>query len=694
MQSNLAARYHISDRKRTIRGVLSLILRPEKSFYALAMIYSVAIGLMTLAVPVSVQALINTVMNTAILQFIIVLTLILFSILFVSVFLTALREYTLELFQRRFFVRITSEIAGRLVYADKSDFKGIKYNDMINRFFEIMHVQKNMPVLCTNGFALILQTIVGLVVVSFYHPFLFGYNLVLLALIVATWRFWSARATIAALDLSDSKYDVVGWLEDLAAQDLGGDVEKIKSHLSQTDQQNAAYIRKKEALFGLTFAQLLAFLALYCIASAALLGLGGYLVARGQLTLGQLVGAELIMSAIFYGISRLGYYAKIYYELCASVNKLSYFFDIPLPDSAYIHDETILDDPFVRDRLPTYKSQSTPKPLRAAALMVSGMIVATSIFLAVVPWAQTASGEGQVTTMSPSDRPQAITALVAGRIKQWHVREGDKVKAGEPIVEIVDNDPRFIERLDAERNAAMQKLDAARLAADTAKIDYDRQEKLYKDGLSARKDVEKARILYQEYVSKEVSAVAELAQVENKRSRQNSQLVTAPADGMIVNIKSGDMSTFVKEGDALATFIPQKGSTAVEIFVRGVDAPLIQAGAKVRLQFEGWPAVQFSGWPSVSVGTFGGIVETIDSAASANGKFRVLVRPDPEDPWPSQNFLRFGGRAKGWVMLNTVSIGYELWRQMNSFPPEYPQGSKTYEFFYDAQKAATREDGR
>jgi hypothetical protein len=97
---------------------------------------------------------------------------------------------------------------------------------------------------------------------------------------------------------------------------------------------------------------------------------------------------------------------------------------------------------------------------------------------------------------------------------------------------------------------------------------------------------------------------------------------------------------------------------------------MVMAGAPVRLQFEGWPALQFSGWPSIAVGTFGGRVLLVDSTDNGKGRFRLLVEPDPgDDPWPSRRFLRQGVRANGWVLLNVVPLGYELWRQFNGFPP-------------------------
>ena len=130
----------------------------------------------------------------------------------------------------------------------------------------------------------------------------------------------------------------------------------------------------------------------------------------------------------------------------------------------------------------------------------------------------------------------------------------------------------------------------------------------------------------------------------------------------------------LKSGDSIAAFVPDTANLVVELSMDGNDIPLIHAGDPVRLQFEGWPAVQFTGWPSVAVGTFGGRVMLVDATDNGYGKFRILVQPDPKDEaWPSNRYLRQGVRTNGWVLLNRVSLGYELWRQFNGFPPTVTQ---------------------
>ncbi|MEM9588586.1 MAG: toxin secretion protein, partial [Planctomycetota bacterium] len=98
------------------------------------------------------------------------------------------------------------------------------------------------------------------------------------------------------------------------------------------------------------------------------------------------------------------------------------------------------------------------------------------------------------------------------------------------------------------------------------------------------------------------------------------------------------------------------------------DAPLVDPGRHVRLQFEGWPAVQFAGWPSVAVGTFGGEVISVDATDDGNGRFRILVKPTEEEKWPADKYLRQGVRTNGWVLLEQVPLWYEVWRNMNGFP--------------------------
>ena len=166
-------------------------------------------------------------------------------------------------------------------------------------------------------------------------------------------------------------------------------------------------------------------------------------------------------------------------------------------------------------------------------------------------------------------------------------------------------------------------------------------------------------------------AEKEMREMESKVARQNTQSVTAPFDGYIVHLSSNGGSQLVKKGDAICTLVPYTQERAVQIWLDGNDAPLVEAGRHVRLQFEGWPAVQFSGWPSVAVGTFGGTIVSVDMVDNGKGKFRCQILPDSTDSqhWPAERYLRQGVRANGWVLLEQVPLWFEVWRKLNGFPP-------------------------
>lgn len=175
-------------------------------------------------------------------------------------------------------------------------------------------------------------------------------------------------------------------------------------------------------------------------------------------------------------------------------------------------------------------------------------------------------------------------------------------------------------------------------------------------------------------VSSQASANNDIAVMRNKISsvdvRRGMYVIRAPQNGYIVRALKAGIGETIKEGESIATIQPANPTIAVELYVRAMDVPLIQRGRMVRLQFDGWPAIQFSGWPAVAVGTFGGKVVVIDAVSSNNGKYRLLVRPAEmpgDQPWPQQ--LRVGSGVVGWVMLDDVPIWYELWRQLNGFPP-------------------------
>ncbi|MDO6758691.1 biotin/lipoyl-binding protein [Tamlana sp. 2_MG-2023] len=268
-------------------------------------------------------------------------------------------------------------------------------------------------------------------------------------------------------------------------------------------------------------------------------------------------------------------------------------------------------------------------------------------------------------------------------------------------------------------------LEAAKTNLTIAERQFERIETLQEEGLKAVKDVEEKRLKLQETQAKLISqenkyiasqnevlnaqlelsrisasyadkiskaqsdmytaqssgfdAQAQVTKLENAHSNykiRNSLLfVTAPQDGYINRAYTGGIGVTFKEGQDLVSIMPAQYDLAVETYASPIDLPLLHIGEKVRVQFDGWPAIVFSGWPNASYGTYGARVVAIENFISTNGKYRVLLAPDEEDyKWPEA--IRVGSGARTIALLEDVPIWFELWRQINSFPPNYYQPNK------------------
>jgi len=232
----------------------------------------------------------------------------------------------------------------------------------------------------------------------------------------------------------------------------------------------------------------------------------------------------------------------------------------------------------------------------------------------------------------------------------------------------------FYQRAVTKEAAETQKLIESHEAVNEAIEELNSKEQMLE---SKRKEVETKVIELKSKVAQKDSEITtitkELQDVLVKLGELDRLKILSPSSGRIQAILGQVGANTVKEGDKLFEVIPDTTDLAVELNVRGLDLPLIHVGDEVRLQFDGWPAIQFVGWPSVAVGTFGGKVIAVNPSDDSKGNFKIIVGPDPEDPkqekWPDSRYLRQGVRAKGWVILSTVSLGFEIWRQLNGFPP-------------------------
>lgn len=393
------------------------------------------------------------------------------------------------------------------------------------------------------------------------------------------------------------------------------------------------------------------------------------------------------------------------------------------------------------------------------------------IIILFLPWTQTVSGTGAVTTLTPEQRPQTIQSPIPGRIEKWYVNEGDFVKKGDTILFIseIKNeyfDPQLAERtgdqvnskkrsmgsyenkiislnsqinaLETEKKLKLEQaenklkqsilkmrsdsidLEAFKTNLEIAEKQFNRIQQLNEEGLKSMTDLEEKRLKLQEAQAKLISQENKLlnsrneiinsrleinrinAEYREKVAKANSEksgaestlfqteadisklqtsytnyqmrndlyYIKAPQSGYINKaIKAGIGESF-KEGEPLVGIMPSEYDLAVETFVDPIDLPLLHIGEKVRIRFDGWPAIVFSGWPNVSYGTYGGKIVAIENFISGNGKYRVLLAQDEDDQaWPPA--IRVGSGATTLALLEDVPIWYEIWRQLNGFPQNY-----------------------
>ena len=317
------------DLNKLVYSWLTPILWPEKNYFWLAIIYGVGIALLGLATPISVQLLINSIANTALPVPLFILSLILFGLLIVSGLLSVLRIHLMEMYRRRFMARLVADVTMRAINAADPFFQDDRRIDLFNRYFELVNMQKAVPSLLIGGFTIILGMIVGFVVTSFYHPFFLAFNLVLIALLWAVWAIWSKKAMKTSIILSHEKYNAAHFLETVGASNgFYKSARHIDYALDKAEQVTANYVKAHAAHFRYQFPQTIAFYFLYAAASAGLLALGGWLVIQEQLSIGQLVAAELILSGVFAGMNSLYSYLDDVYDLVASIEELSLLYGL------------------------------------------------------------------------------------------------------------------------------------------------------------------------------------------------------------------------------------------------------------------------------------------------------------------------------------------------------------------------------
>lgn len=306
------------------------LLRGEGRDVAVILIYALGVGLCSLAIPVGVQALVNSVAFGVVMQPLVVITSLVGGVLLLSGVLRVLQLYVVEILQRRLVVRLSLMLAQRIPHVEFQLFQKRFGPEYVLRFMEVFSAQKIVSTLLLDGIGVFFQVVVGLVLVSFYHPFFLAFAVILTVTIIVFVGPLGLGGIRTSIRASDAKYEVMTWLQDLARLPIAFKSNRGDNFaIERADILVNDYLLWRSKHFRVLLRQIASAIGLQVGASTLLLGLGGWLVIEGQLTLGQLVAAELIVSVILSGVAKLGRYLEKFYELCASVAKIDALFDLP-----------------------------------------------------------------------------------------------------------------------------------------------------------------------------------------------------------------------------------------------------------------------------------------------------------------------------------------------------------------------------
>lgn len=318
------------------RRVLDL-LKLERDEVWVAITYAAAVSLLSIATPLGVQFLVNTVAFGALLQPLVVLTLLVLVGLVFAGTLRALHAWAVERLQQRIFARASISLAERLPRVDVAALDGRHGPEIVNRFFDVVTIQKGAASLLVDGVALFLQMLVGLLLLAFYHPFLLAFDLILIASLAVIVIVLGRGATRTTMLESKKKYALAAWLQEILREPhafkalSGRELARVRAETLTRE-----YLEARRAHFRVVFRQVVGALALQAVASAALLGVGGWLVITRQLTLGQLVAAELVVSAVVAGMSKMGKLFEAYYDVVAAADKVGQIMDLETEPAATV----------------------------------------------------------------------------------------------------------------------------------------------------------------------------------------------------------------------------------------------------------------------------------------------------------------------------------------------------------------------
>lgn len=310
---------------------LLALLVGERQTLSVAIVYSIVIGLLSLVVPVAVQSLVNTIAFGTALQPLVVLTLFVLVALGFSTAMNTLRAGVVEIIQRSLFARVATDVTYRLLRVRADAFDQYHGPELVNRFFDVVTVQKAASLLLIDGLSILMQTAIGMLLLAVYHPWLLAFDVLMLGAMVVIVVGLGRGAVETAIKESKAKYALEAWLEQLATHLItfksegGASYAMRRSHALLED-----YLTYRGTHFSILLRQILGSFALQAVASAALLGVGGLLVIQRQLTLGQLVASELVVTAMVSAFTKFGKQLEVFYDLSAALDKLGDLVDLPL----------------------------------------------------------------------------------------------------------------------------------------------------------------------------------------------------------------------------------------------------------------------------------------------------------------------------------------------------------------------------
>lgn len=302
----------------------------ERSDIWVVVIYSVAIGLLSLVVPIATQSLVNTIAFGTLLQPLVVLSLLVLLGLAFAAVLKVLRSQVVEVMQRRLFVRVSADSVERLLRVKIKAFDDDHGPQLVNRFFEVVTLQKGGATLLVDGLEVLMTTLIGMILLAVYHPILLIFAVLMLVSVFVVIYPLGFGAVKTAIFESKAKYSLAAWLQELARHPATfKSMSGASFALERCDEYVGSYLKYRRAHWRVLIRQIIGSNALQAIGSAAVLGAGGWLVIERQLTLGQLVAAELVVAASLNSFSKFGKQLETFYDLLAAVDKLGYLTDLP-----------------------------------------------------------------------------------------------------------------------------------------------------------------------------------------------------------------------------------------------------------------------------------------------------------------------------------------------------------------------------